>query len=113
MFALFDIWNAIVSLVHAADPVIIGIALVVILVTGLLVKRAISLLNAVVLALIGFALIKYIIAIFQPGANALVLAKGDWLALTHMQVQTLLAYFFVFGVLIAVVHLIRSVVAAK
>jgi hypothetical protein len=111
MFALYDIWHAVVSLVHAADPIAIGIALVVVLVAGLLLKKFSDLLNATTLALIGYALVKYIVAIFQPGANALTLAKSCWLNFTHLAILTLLAYLFVFGVLIAVVHLIRSVVA--
>jgi hypothetical protein len=111
MFALYNIWHAIVALVHSANPITIGIALVIILVTGLLKQKTSNLLNATVLALIGFALVKYVIAIFQPGANALALAKSNWIDFTGMAILTLLAYLFVFGVLIAIVHLIRSVVA--
>jgi len=110
MFALLDIWHAIKHLVVAADPITIGIALVVILVAGLVLRSFSNILNGTVAALIGFALIKYLHAILLGGQDPSAYAKADWNAFLALPVVVLLAYTIIFAVLIAIVNFIRSAV---
>jgi hypothetical protein len=110
MSALHQIWFAIKGLIVSADPITIGIALVVILIAGLVLGRFGNLLNGTALALIGFAFVKYIVTVFRGGVDAVDTARADWNAFVHFSVLTLLAYVVVFAVLIAIVHFIRSAV---
>ena len=111
MFALLDIWHAIKGIIVTADPVTIGIALVVILIAGLVLNGFNNILNGTVASLVGFAAIKYFDAILRSGQDPAAYLKADWEAFTKLPVLVVLSYVLVFGVLISVVHFIRSAVS--
>jgi hypothetical protein len=111
MVVLLDIWHAIQHLVTSAGPITIVLGLVAVLVAGLMLKGIGNILNGTVLALIGFAVLKYLAAILLDKQSPGAFAKADWQAFLAIDMVTLLAYLILFGVLIAVVHFIRSAVA--
>ena len=111
MSALMDIWHAIQAVVTSADYWTLGAAILVVIVAGFIMESLGSLISVTVVSLLVFVLIKYVLAMTvgnQHDAEALYLS--DWQAFVDLKMLTLLAYAIVFGVLIAVVNLIRSAV---
>lgn len=111
MTALMDIWHAIQAVVTGADYWTLGAAILVIIVAGFITESLGSLISITVVSLIVFALLKFVIAMTVGGHHdAEALALADWHAFVDFKMLTLLAYAIVFGVLIAVVNVIRSAI---
>jgi hypothetical protein len=111
MSALMDIWHTIHGVVSAADYYTLGAAILIIVISGFLMESLRSLVPVTLVALLAFALVKFVLALTvgnQPNVD--VLATTDWQAFAEMKALLLLAYALIFGVLIAAVSLIRSVV---
>lgn len=111
MSALMDIWHAIQALVTSADYWTLGAAILVVIVAGFIMESLGSLISVTFVSLIVFVLLKYVLALTIGGQHdAEALATQYWQAFVDLKMLTLLAYVVVFGVLIAVVNMIRSVV---
>jgi hypothetical protein len=110
MSALMDVWHAIQAVVTSADYITLGIAVVVVLVAGFTIERLGSLVSATVLALIVFAALEFVRAVAIGHQDAMAFATTDWHAFVDLRMLTFVAYFVVFGVLIALVNVIRSAI---
>jgi hypothetical protein len=111
MSALMDIWHTIQAVVTSADYWTLGAAILVVIVAGFIMESLGSLISVTLVSLLVFVLIKFVLAMTvgnQHDAEAL--ALSDWQAFVDLEMLTLLAYAIVFGVLIAVVNLIRSAI---
>jgi hypothetical protein len=111
MSALMEIWHSIHGLVLAADYYTLGAAILIIVISGFLMEGLRSLVPVTLVALLAFALVKFVLSMTvgnQPNVD--VLATDYWQAFTGMRALLLLAYALIFGVLIAAVNLIRNVV---
>jgi hypothetical protein len=111
MSALMDIWHAIQAVVTSADYWTLGAAILVVIVAGFIMESLGSLISVTLVSLIVFALLKFVLAMTIGGQHdAETLALTNWQAFVDLKMLTLLAYAVVFGVLIAVVNLIRSAI---
>jgi hypothetical protein len=111
MSALMDIWHTIQAVVTSADYWTLGAAILVVIVAGFIMEGLGSLISATVMSLLIFALLKFAIAMTVGGQHdAEALALSNWQAFVDLKMLTLLAYAITFGVLIAVVNLIRSAI---
>jgi|WetSurMetagenome_2_1015567.scaffolds.fasta_scaffold725831_2 hypothetical protein len=111
MSALMDIWHTIQAVVTSADYWTLGAAILVVIVAGFIMESLGSLISVTLVSLLIFVLIKFVLAMTMGGHHdAEALAVADWQAFVDLKMLTLLAYAIVFGVLIAVVNLIRSAI---
>ncbi len=111
MSALLQIWHAVQAVVLSADYYTLGAAVAVIIIAGFLIDGLRGIVSATLLALIAFAAVKLIIAlVIGKEHDVEVLAAADWRAFVDLKMLVLLAHALIFGVLIAVVGTIRSMV---
>ena len=103
-----DIWNAIHAILTTSDMINLGLMAVIALGAGLMIQSLSSLVSATVVALLAFALAGYARAVLMGGQNAASFATKDWQAFLGLHTLTLLAYALAFAVVIAVVHVARS-----
>jgi hypothetical protein len=110
MSILWDIWNTIHGIVTSADWITLLIAAVVLLAAGFLMQGMEALLTTTLLAMLAFGLLGYVRAVTVGKQNAAAYATTDWHNFATTTGLTLLAYAVVFAVVIAVVHLVRSLI---
>ncbi|MGA7713657.1 MAG: hypothetical protein WCA81_17295 [Rhizomicrobium sp.] len=110
MSALTDIWHAVHAIIFSADTITLVIGIVVVLAAGFMMETFNSIVSSTVLALIGFALLGFIRAVTLGKQDFTAYAHTDWHSFLAMPMLTLVAYVVLFGVLIAVVHFIRSAI---
>jgi len=110
MSIVWDIWNAIHSIVTSADMITLGIAAVVLLAAGFMMSGMESLVNTTLIALVAFALLGYVRAVTIGKQNAAAYATTDWHNFLGLPMITLLAYVITFAVAIAVVNLVLGLV---
>ncbi|HEY8697858.1 MAG TPA: hypothetical protein VIM02_09585 [Rhizomicrobium sp.] len=111
MSALIDLWHSVTGVFTSADMITLAIIVVIALAAGFMMESMGSLVTMTVGALVVFGLATYARAIAMGGGkDAGAVAQTDWHNLLGLQVQVLLAYAIAFAVVIAVVHLIRSLV---
>ncbi len=110
MSALTDIWHAIHAIVFSADTITLVLGVVVILAAGFMMESFNSIVSSTVLGLIGFALLGFIRAVTLGKQDFSTFANTDWHSFLAMPMLTLVAYVVLFGVLISVVHFIRSAI---
>ena len=110
MSALTQIWNEIHTIFTAADWITLVIGGVIIVAAGFVVTSLNSVISATFLSLIAFALLNFVRAITLGKHDVTAYVNTDWRYFVDMHMLTLVAYIAIFGVLIAVVYLIRSLV---
>ncbi|HWA30106.1 MAG TPA: hypothetical protein VG867_03360 [Rhizomicrobium sp.] len=110
MFAITDIWTTIQSIVHSADVVTLIMMAVVAIGAGFLMQEMGSIISTTVLALIVFAIVKFIYAIALQHADASALMTADLKAFETMQMLLVVSYAIIFGVVIAIVSTVRNLV---
>jgi hypothetical protein len=110
MSALTDIWHAIHAIVMSADTITLVIGVVVVLAAGFMMQAFGSIISATVMSLIAFAVIGYVRAITLGKMDAVPYITTEWHNFLALPMMTLVAYAVLFGVLIAVVHFIRSAI---
>jgi len=111
MSALMDIWHAIQAVATSADYWTLATAVLVIIVAGFIMESLSSLIPVTLMSLIIFTLVKFALAMTVGGQHdAEALGLSYWQAFVDLKMLTLLAYAIVFGVLIAVVNLIRTAI---
>lgn len=110
MFAITDVWHTIQSIIHSADLITLVIMAVVAIGAGFLMQEMGSIISATVIALIVFAIIKFVYAIALQHADASALVMADWKSFETLQMLLVLAYAVVFGVVIAIVSTVRNLV---
>ncbi len=109
MSALMEIWHAIQAVVTSADYYTLGAAVVIIIIAGFLMESMRSIVPITLVALLAFVLVKFAIAaVVGQEHNLETLALSDWHAFVELRMLVLLAYTLVFGILIALVNIIRS-----
>ncbi|MGB8363387.1 MAG: hypothetical protein ACLQUZ_17910 [Rhizomicrobium sp.] len=109
MSALLDLWHSVVGIVTTGDWITLAIMAVVALAAGFAMQNFGSIVTATFAALVVFGLATFMRA--AVGAkDAVALAKTDWHGLLGLTVHNLLAYAIAFAVVIAVVHIVRSLV---
>lgn len=110
MSALTDIWHAIHAIVFSADTIALVLGVIVVLAAGFMMESFNSIVSSTVLALVGFALLGFIRAVTLGKQDFTAYAQSDWHNFLAMPMLTLVAYAVLFGVLITVVHIIRSAI---
>jgi hypothetical protein len=110
MSALLDIWHSAQGILIHADWITLAIIAVVAIVGGFAIQGLNSLLGATVLGLVGYVLLVFVRAVTLGKQDFTAYAHTGWHDILGVPMMTLLSYFVIFAVLIAVVHLIRSVV---
>jgi hypothetical protein len=110
MSALLDIWHTIQGIVTHADWITLVIIAVVAIVGGFAIQSFNSILSATVLGLVGFVLLVFVRAVTLGKQDLTAYAHTGWHDILALPMIMLLAYFILFAVLIAAVHLIRSAV---
>jgi hypothetical protein len=110
MFALTDIWNTILHIVHSADTIQLVLMAVVALGAGFMMMELGAVVTTTLIALVAYAVLTFIRAVALQHADASALLTADWKAFETMQALVLLSYAILFGVVIAVVSTIRGLV---
>jgi hypothetical protein len=111
MSALLEIWRTIHAVVAASDYYTLGAAILIIIISGFLMESLRTVIPVTLAALLAFALVKFILAMTVGNQHDVeILASTDWRFFADMKALLLLAYALIFGVLIAAVNLIRSIV---
>jgi acetyl-CoA carboxylase beta subunit len=105
-----DIWNTMHAIVTSSDVVTLVIMVVIALGAGFMMQSMGSIVTTTFVALLAFALAGYIRAVTAGGQNAAAYAQSDWHGFLSLQMLTLVAYAITFAIVIAVVHVIRSLV---
>ena len=111
MSIVWDIWNTIRAIVTSSDMITLAIGLVVVVAAGFMMQGMESLASTTLVALVAFALLGYLRMVTLGKQPAVAYATTDWHNFTSTNGLTLLAYALIFAVGIAVVQLVRSVVA--
>ncbi len=111
MSIVWDIWNTIRVIVTSADMITLAIGIVVVLGAGFMMQGMESLATTTLVALVAFALLGYVRAITLGKQPAGAYATTDWHNFAAMNGLTLLSYVLIFAVGVAVVQMIRLVVA--
>jgi len=110
MSALMDVWHAIQAVATSADYYTLGAAILIIIISGFLMESVKSVVPVTLAALVAFVLVNFVLAMVHGSHDVEALATADWKAFVDLKMLVLLAYAIVFGVLIAVVNVIRSAV---
>ena len=111
MSALLQIWHAVQAVVLSADYYTLGAAVVIIIIAGFLMDGLRGIVAATLVSLIAFAAVKFVISLVTGTEHDMeVLAAADWRAFVDLKMLVLLAHALIFGVLIAVVSTIRSMI---
>jgi hypothetical protein len=112
MSALLDLWHSVMGIVTSGDYIALVIIAVIALALGFTMQGMGSLVTTTVSALALFAVAIFIRGVATAhGKGAGTLAQTDWGNLQSVTVHTVLAYAILFAIVIAVVQIIRSVVA--
>jgi hypothetical protein len=112
MSALLDLWHSVTAIVTSGDYIALVIIAVIALALGFTMQGMGSLVSSTVSALALFAVAVFIRGVATAhGKGAGALAMSDWGSLQAVTFHTLLAYAILFAIVIAVVQIIRSVVA--
>jgi hypothetical protein len=109
MSILMDIWGAVHGILMTSGVIPLAFMGVIALAAGFMMQSFNSILSTTIIAMVAFALATYAYAVAR-GASAAASAQADWSNFLGLHMLTLLAYAITFGVAIAVVHGIRSVV---
>jgi hypothetical protein len=108
-----DLLNSVLAIVtssfSAHDYITLALIAVIAIAAGFMMQGMGSLVNTTVVALVVFGIALFVRGITMGGQNAAALADKDWHALLGWNVAGLLAYVILFGALIAVVQVVRSV----
>jgi hypothetical protein len=110
MSALLDIWHTIQGIMTHADWITLAMIAVVAIAAGFAIESLNSILSATVLGLVGFVLLVFVRAVTLGKQDFTAYAHTGWHDILAVPMMTLFAYFVIFAVLIAAVHLIRSAV---
>ncbi|HEY2034486.1 MAG TPA: hypothetical protein VGH02_12445 [Rhizomicrobium sp.] len=110
MFALTDIWQTILNIVHSADPITLVLMAVAAIGAGFMMMDLSGVVTSALIALIAFAVLNFIRAVALQHADAGALLTADWKAFEAMHGLVLLSYAILFGVVIAIVSTVRSLV---
>lgn len=112
MSIVWEIWNAIHAIIigAVADPITLGIMIVVVLGAGFMMQGMESLLNATLIALLAFALLGYVRMVTLNKQPAGAYAVTDWHSFATTPALTLLSYALIFALGIAIVNTVRSLV---
>lgn len=110
MAFITDILHAIQTLVASFDMITLGIAIVVAVAAGFVMPTMGQILTNTFIALIGFAVLSYANAVLIGGQNASAHLDASWHQFLALPMLTLVAYAILFGVAVAIVGTIRSVV---
>ena len=113
MFVIMDLWHSIHGIFTSADVITLVIMAVIALGAGFAMQSMGSLITATFGALVVFGLAGFVRAVTMGGKNAATLAQTDWHSLLSLQTQVVLGYAIAFAIVIAVVHLVRSVVMSR
>jgi hypothetical protein len=106
-----ELWTLAQGIFSADDWVRLVIIAVIVIAGGFFMQGFGQILNTTVLALIAYVVTMVVRAMMAEGAPEFdVLLQQYWDAFLAMEVKTLLVWFVVFGVLIGIVHFIRSLV---
>jgi len=112
MSALLDLWHSVMGIVTSGDYIALVIIAVIALALGFTMQGMGSLVTTTVSALALFAVAIFIRGVATAhGKAAGALAQTDWGNLQAVTVHTLLAYAILFAIVLAVVQIIRSIVA--
>jgi hypothetical protein len=109
MSVLMDIWSAVHGIISTSGMVPLILMAVIALAAGFMMQSFSSILSATVIAMIAFALATYAYAVAR-GASAVTSALADWHSFLGLHMLTFIAYAITFGIAIAVVHVVRSLV---
>ena len=110
MSFLWDCWHQIEAVVAGWDVVTMAIAAILILAAGLAIRSFGALLNATLVALIGFGIAQFIRGVVQGGTDPGALARTGWQNFLALTMPVLLTYVVCFALLIAIIHAIRSLI---
>lgn len=112
MSIIWEIWNAIHAIVTGAvaDPISLGIMIVVVIGAGFLMQGMESLVTTTIVAMLAFGLLGYVRAVVMNKQPAGAYATTDWHNFATTPALTLLAYALIFAVGIAIIQTIRSLV---
>jgi VIT1/CCC1 family predicted Fe2+/Mn2+ transporter len=112
MSIVWEIWNAIHGIITGAiaDPIALGIMLVVIVGAGFMMQGLEALVTTTLVAMLAFGLLGYVRAVTLGKQPAAAFATTDWHNFTTTTGLTLLAYALIFAVGIAIVQTVRSLV---
>jgi len=105
-----DIWHAVLTLVTSFDVFAIGLAVLAAVAAGFVMNSLGQILTHTVVALIAFAVLSFGKAVLVDGKNASAHLDASWQQFLALPMLTLLAYAIVFGIAVAIVGTIRSVV---
>ena len=109
MSELWNLWHSISAIITSSDAVTLAIMAVVAIGAGFAIQSMGALVTATFGALVIFALAEFVREALK-GKSAGAVAVSGWHSLLAMQVQILIAYAIAFGVVIALVRTVRSVV---
>lgn len=114
MSSVMELVHSVIGLATSGDWVGLAIIVVIAVAAGMLVQHASAILSATVGALVIFALATFVRGVMSvKNANASAIAQSDWNHLLKLPVHDLIVYAIAFAVLIAIVHVIRQVVASR
>jgi hypothetical protein len=112
MSALLDLWHSVMGIVTSGDYIALVIIAVIALALGFTMQGMGSLVTTTVSALALFAVAIFIRGVATAhGKGAAALAQTDWGNLQGVTFHTVLAYAILFAIVLAVVQIIRSIVA--
>jgi hypothetical protein len=110
MSLLTDLWNTIHGILTSSGMIMLVIGALIVLAAGFMMQNFGSIVTTTFVALLAFALAGYVEAVVVGHQNASAFATTEWNSFLALHMLTLLAFTVLFGVLIAVVHLVRSLV---
>lgn len=110
MSALMDLWHTMHGIVVSSDIVTLVIMAIIALGAGFMMQSMSSIVTTTFVALIAFALAGYVRAVTAGGENAAAYAQTDWHGFMGLPMMTLVAYAVTFAIVIALVHVVRSLI---
>jgi hypothetical protein len=105
-----ELWNMAVQIFSTADMTHLGIMAVIIIGAAFFMSSLGQLLNVTTLALIFYAIANMVLTLMTTGGDFMTMLQTNWDQLLALDVKTLLVWFLSFGVLIALVHFVVSLV---
>ena len=111
MSALLDLFHSVMAIVTSGDYTSLAIMAAIAIAVGYMMENFGSIVTSTFVALVAFGLASYVVAVAKVGGKgAGTLAQTDWNNLLGLTVHGLLAYAIAFAIVIAAVHIVRSVV---
>ena len=110
---LEELLNLAVQIFSTADMTHLGIMAVVIIGAAFFMSSFGQLLNVTALGLLIYAVANMALTLVTAGGDFMTILTTNWDAFLALDVKTLLAWFLAFGVLIAVVHFVISLVMRR